>query len=194
MLCYWATFVPLSPRFAQIFRRLEYPRYLATIRILYHRSALLGLSDAEKPLDSSFADEITVSSIAVCKDYESDRLISWPRLQNSYFEQPPDVDLPHPGVLSRVHLHSKSVRATQGFEMDVTNMFHQLVLPRWLSMLLPFTKVVFGNLTGAAQLALMRKLEFDKRPRQNSLFRPHLRTMPMGFSWAVHVAHEVAAF
>lgn len=37
-------------------------------------------------------------------------------------------------------------------------MFHQLVLPRWLSVLLPNTKVNFGNLSGLAQRSIMRQL------------------------------------
>lgn len=72
-------------------------------------------------------------------------------------------------------------------------MLHQLELPRWLYLLLPLTKVYFGNLTGPAQRAVMRHLGFTKRLGQNCVLRPHLWTMPMGFSWAVHVAHEAAA-
>lgn len=56
--------------------------------------------DSESPEQRRLDDLTTVSSFAVCKDADSDRVISWPRFQNSYFLQPPDVDLPHPGVLA----------------------------------------------------------------------------------------------
>lgn len=126
------------------------------------------------------------------KDADSDRLISWPRSQNTLFATPPDVDLPHPGVLSRVHIPHARARATLGFELDVSNMFHQLVLPRWLSLLLPVAPVAFGDLAGHAQRVVMLQLGLKKRPPQNTRLRPHLRTMPMGFSWAVHIAHVIA--
>lgn len=150
-------------------------------------------SSSETPAERELSDRITISSFAVCKDKDSDRLISWPRIQNCLFARPPDIDLPHPGVLSRVHVPEDRAKATKGFEMDVANMFHQLVLPRWRSLLLPLATVAFGDLSGIAQRNLIRQLGLRRRPKQSDRFGPHLRTMPMGFSWAVHVAHEIAA-
>lgn len=77
--------------------------------------------------------------------------------------------------------------------MDVCNMFHQLVLPKWLSYYLPLMKVRFGDLSGPTQRTIIKQLDLAARQRQNALFRPHLRTMPMGFSWAVFVAHGIAS-
>lgn len=45
----------------------------------------------------------------------------------------------------------------------------------------------------APHSAFMTQVGLKRRPRQNALFRQHLRTMPRGFSCAVHVAHEIAA-
>lgn len=58
----------------------------------------------EKPEDAKFSDSFTVTSFAVCKDFQSDRLISWPRLPNALFAPPPKLDLPHDGALADLHV------------------------------------------------------------------------------------------
>lgn len=151
-----------------------------------------GRIETETPAERTLAYALTLTSFAVCKDREKDRLISWPRIQNELFAEPPDVDLPHPGVLARMHLHGERVQATEGFELDVANMFHQLVLPHWLSKMLQLTAVAFGDLSDAAQRSAMRQLSLTRRPRQAPRLRPYLRTMPMDFAWAVHVSHAIA--
>lgn len=67
------------------------------------------------------------------------------------------MDLPHPVLLDRLHLLEPEVTYA-GFELDVSNMFYQLVLPRWLSLLLPRSKVHFGDLSEVGQRALLRRL------------------------------------
>lgn len=126
---------------------------------------------AETTAQREFSDDITITSFAVCKDEVSDWLISWPRVQNALFAVPPDVDLPHPGVLARLHVRSLKARATQGFELDVSNMFHQIVPPKWLSYLLLLAKVSFGDLAGSAQRATIRQIGLKRRPKQAALLR-----------------------
>lgn len=140
---------------------------------------------AEAPAGNRFAEAITVTSFAVCKDAQSDRFISWPKLQNALFAPPPDVDLPHPGVLARLNVRKTETCATIGFEMDVTNMLLQLVLPRWMYLLLPLTKAHFENHYDNSVSSSDR--------RKTLCYASHLRTMPKAFSWAVNVAHEAAA-
>lgn len=132
-----------------------------------------------------------MTSFAVVKDTNADRLISWPRSQNSLFLEPPEVDLPDTSLFSRFHVAARS--EALGFACDVSNMFHNLQLPGWLVYYFALKSVSFGDLGGDAQRQLISALKLSKRPPQNARFRPHQRTVAMGWSWAVAIAHGVAS-
>lgn len=82
-----------------------------------------------------------VTNFAVTKDIDADRLFTWPRLHNHLFAEIPYIDLPDPSLFIRI-ITSQGTTAT-GAAIEVTNMFHNIVLPRWLSYLLLFTSIRF---------------------------------------------------
>lgn len=132
-----------------------------------------------------------MTSFAVVKDQDADRLNPWLRKQNSLFMEPPEVDLPDPSLFARLHVASKS-RAS-GFACDVSNMFHNTKLPGCLVPYFPLKTVAFGNLSGSAQQNLIQQLCLRKRPPQNVRFRPHQCTVAMRWSWALAIAHGVSS-
>lgn len=108
-----------------------------------------------------------MSSFAVKKYGIYDRLISWPRLQNLLFLDAPDVDLPSPNLFGGLFHHPQS-----GFALDVSNMFHNMLLPRWLSDCLPLGSVAFGDLRRDAQQQAMQDLKLPRRPAQTTRLFP----------------------
>lgn len=135
------------------------------------------------------ADSITMSSFAVFKDCSRDRMISWPRLQNAFMPDPPYTDLPHPGLFDNIRVDPNSRLAS--FYFDVANMFHNISLPPSLVKYFPLKSIPFGNLPGSMQRKLLPC--FPCRPKQHELVRPLQKTLPMGFKWAVYIAHTFAA-
>ena len=107
------------------------------------------------------------------------------------FPAPPVPDLPDPSLYQRIQVEMKHKVA--GFEHDVANMFHNVVLPLELALCFPFQSVVFGDLPGNAQRSTIEGLKLSQQPKQNKRFRPFQKTLPMGFTWAVWIAHTVAS-
>ena len=134
---------------------------------------------------------ITLTSFGVRNSDTLDRLIFWPRIQNELFVDPSSTDLTDPSMFSRLVLSARI--HSVGFALDIANMFHNIVIPAWLVKLLPLSKIAFGNQPGRTQRRIMEKLKLKRKPRQNQLFRPHQRTLPMGFKSAMHIAHSIAA-
>lgn len=108
---------------------------------------------------------IAMSAFAVTKDEDSDRLISWPRFQNALLPPPPTVDLPTPDLFGRLHI-SPSMKCA-AFAADVSNMFHNILLPPWLSNIFAFPPMAFGNLPGETQHHIMQSLKLTVRPRKH---------------------------
>ena len=72
-------------------------------------------------------------------------------------------------------------------------MFHNILLPTWLKFFFPLKAIAFGNLSGPAQRNLIKQLCLRQRPRQSELFCLYQATLPMGFKWAVELAHSIAS-
>lgn len=68
-----------------------------------------------------------MTCFTVRKDEKTERLISWPRSQNSFMLEPDDVDLPDPGVFDSFPYDPRLRLA--GFAVDLSNMFHNTRLP-----------------------------------------------------------------
>ncbi len=170
----------------------ERPGHYHRMLLKATRAEMISWSEVERedPEWSVVADALTMTSFAVAKDMNRDRLISWPRIQNENFADPPEVDLPDPSLFSRLRISSNS--NLSGFALDIENMFHNIRLPEWLVRFFPFKSVRFGNLHADLQRELLAKLRPRYRFRQNSLLRPHQSTLPMGFKWAVYIAHTIA--
>ena len=145
-----------------------------------------SLVKTEKLQYSRIADILTMTSFAVVKDDLKDRIISWPRMQNLQFPEPPHTNLPHPGHFAK--LREAPNCSLTAFYNDVKNMFHNIRLPPHLASIFPLKKIAFGNLPGRVQLTIAKELGF--RPRQQDLLRPMQTTLPMGFKWAVYIAHN----
>ena len=152
-----------------------------------HNAGMLAWSviDREESSYTRIANTLTMTSFAVVKDQERDRLISWPRVQNASFPDPPYTELPNPGNFT--NLRHREAASLSGFFLDVENMFHNVPLPTHLSLLFPLKEVVYGNLHGTFQRSLQKQLGF--RPQQRIRLRPLQRSLPMGFKWAVYLAH-----
>lgn len=134
------------------------------------------------------ADRLTMSSFAVRKDSLRDRMISWPRTQNKLMPDPPYVDLPDPSIFGSIRAPSDA--DLQAFYFDVGNMFHNIRLPSSMAKLFPLRTVSFGDLPGTLQRRI--EITLGCRPRQHERFRPLQATLPMGFKWAVYIAHTFA--
>lgn len=99
-------------------------------------------------LQVNYRNRITMTSFAVRKDEERDRLFSWPEAPNDHMLAPDDVDLPDPGLFDRLS-YSDDIRIS-GFAADISNIFHSICLPDWLVPFFPLRVIRLGNLTGEA--------------------------------------------
>lgn len=140
----------------------------------------------ENPQYTRLADSLTMTSFAVVKDQKRDRLISWPRLQNLRMPDPLYTSLPNPGHFRKIEDKGESLLS--GFYLDVENMFHNIRLPPHMVPLFLFKLVQYGHLPPSLQLTLKQHLGF--KPSPETLLRPLQRSLPMGFKWAVFIAHN----
>ena len=140
----------------------------------------------EPPQYTSMASTIEMTLFSVTKSEGRGRLISWPRIQNHATPQPPHTSLPNPAMFEAIRLQGENPGA---FLFDISNMFHNITLPLWLARLLPLQPVLFSQVQTHTQLRIMQRtlLPSDK---SRLLLRPCQATMPMGFKWAVFIAHH----
>ena len=142
----------------------------------------------ESPQHRSLAANLKMTSFAVAKSETRDRLISWPRVQNDLMPVPPYKELPNPSLYSNLRLTTTS--SAGGFYFDVSNIFHNIRLPTAMVKYFPLMPVAFGHLPAQLQQRLILKF---KRPLSKSdVLRPCQATLPMGFKWAVFIAHTFA--
>ena len=114
------------------------------------------------------------------------RLILDARLANCHFADAPPVRLPSPSHLAQLQATGAFVVA----KMDLSNFYHQLVLPAWIR---PY--FALPALTLSEQAALAENVELPASVRAalssaNRLF-PCCVTLPMGFSHSVFLAQCV---
>jgi len=91
---------------------------------------------------------------------------------NSMFVEPPHTDLPTPDLLSYLILQEAAELFVA--KMDISNYYHQLLLPEWMCDYFALPPV------SAAALGLEQYGDVDVFPCS--------RTLPMGFSWSVFLA------
>ena len=109
----------------------------------------------------------------VVKDKDKDRLIFDGRRANLFLLDPPHVDLPNPSLLTSISLapgHHIFVSKS-----DVSNMYHRLSVPRWLSLYLGIPSLKGRDL-------------FPDGSWPGMVY-PVMRTLPMGLAHAVFLAH-----
>ena len=155
-----------------------------------HNARMLHWSDTckESGTEKMIRHFSTVSSFAVVKDFQRDRLISWPKLQNAAGPVPPNPQLPNPAYWNYIRDDSSSLL---GFHIDVSDMFHHLPLPPRLHNLFPMQPVAFGSLPKTLRKSVTTYLGYA--PHNTDLIRPFQTTVPIGWSWAVILAQSVAA-
>jgi len=166
----------------------HYPEIIA----LSSRAGMISWSSigSEPPKLRRLRDSLTMSSFGVTKDLSSDRLISWPRVQNELFLPPPIPNFPDPSAFSRIFADQSPDGA--GFAMDVANMFHNIRLPVWLVSLFPLTPICYRDMPEYLQNIVRSELQLACHPNPYALFRPLQRTLPMGFTWAAYLGHSIA--
>ena len=142
--------------------------------------------ELENPEYTMLADSLITPPFAVVKDRERDRLISWPRIQNFIMPDAPCTELPNQGHFHKIEDKEKSSLSV--FLLDFENMFHNIRMTPHLVPLFPFRLALYGHLTITIQLSLERY--FASKPSPDTLSRTLQRALPMGFKWAVFIAHN----
>ena len=99
---------------------------------------------------------LTMNLFAVNKDEHRDRLISRPKLQSETFPKPPNPDLPNPSFWNCL-LHDSGTPSAVFF--DMTNMFHQILLPESWRKYFPLTAILCKDLPSALRHVLEEKLD-----------------------------------
>jgi len=144
----------------------------------------------EPPQLRRIRDALTMSSFGVTKDESSDRLISWPRIQNEWFLPSPVPSFPDPSAFSQIFADQSPSAA--GFALDVANMFHNIRLPSWLTSLFPLTPLLYKDMNSNLQKQVLSMLDLSVPPPGYTSFRPLQRTLPMRFTWAAFLGHSIA--
>ena len=134
---------------------------------------------------SKFADAIQLTLFAVSKTQKRTRLISWPRVQNDALPDPPYTYLPDPSLFEAIEVIGHKLSA---HFIDIANMFHNITLPTWLTRLFPMKPVPARELDQQTWDRIKIQIPHWDQNR-NHLIRPYQATMPMGFKWAVFIAH-----
>lgn len=128
---------------------------------------------------------------AVHKDEHSKTLkeISWPRAQNEFLPDPPKISLPNLGLFSSIVTPQGKKSAIY---IDIQNIFHNLALPHQLPLLFPMKKVRLADLPQTLCIEPLSMFNIRRVHSQLSL-RPCQATLPMGYKWAVAIAHSLSA-
>lgn len=152
-----------------------------------HNSGILSwsLMSEESNDYRLLASTIQMSIFSVTKSEASDRLISWPQVQNALLPDPPQVSLPNPGLFDQIKSSSERLSAVY---LDIENMFHNIFLPKWLSLLFPMQPVQASTLSPEVFQSIKHSLKLPNIP-DDAMLRPLQATMPMGFKWSVYISH-----
>lgn len=117
------------------------------------------------------------------------RLILDARPANCYFVDPPSVQLPSPAHLAA--LHTTSTRPIYAAKLDLSNFYHQLVLPLWLSPYFALPALTPAELGILIQLGVDVTALMGLGPHSTGMVYPCCTTLPMGFSHSVFIAQSV---
>ena len=140
----------------------------------------------EDPSYTQLANSIQLTLFAVSKAEKRTRLISWPRVQNDALPDPTYTHLPEPSLFEAIAASAPKLSA---YYLDVSNMFHNIILLDWLAKLFPLQTMNMRELdTGTLRRIKMQLPKIDEN--DNSLLWPCQATMPMSFKWAVFIAHS----
>lgn len=127
------------------------------------------------PDDNRMASATTMTLFSISKSVYTDRLISWPRFLNQHAPDPPHCELPDPSSFNAILASSPKLSA---FFFDVSNMFHQIILPRQFADLLSLPAVVIEKLDVDLQIFVLEDL---RKRYPNCRFRLTDRVQPSKF-------------
>lgn len=116
-----------------------------------------------RALDHS-ANQLQLKIFAVTKSPDADRLISWPRVCNTFCPIPPEPDITDPSMFSQIRCIGKS---RSSFFVDIDNMFHNQRLSLKIADFFPLPAIALSNLPVTLQLAMRTLL---KLPNNNDFF------------------------
>ncbi len=124
-------------------------------------------------ISMQFVKPLCVNGLfAVRKDADSDRLIFDGRRANAFFLPPPSPNLPSPTDLADLVVPPHSTLYVG--KSDIANMYHRLRVPEWLS--------TYLGLPSLPMCAVGTNTDLR-------IGWPVFRTLPMGFSHSVYLAH-----
>lgn len=162
-------------KYARMLERMNHPGLLAW-RLDEQRESKL----------SKYTSFLQITSFSITKSEAQDRLISWTRIANLFSKPPPPPDLPDPSLFE--YLTCGQVRLG-GIYLDVANMFHNLVVPKPMTDLFPLPPERFADLNSETQKTVLEQVGVVQL-HPATLLRPAQATIPMGFTWAVTLAHD----
>jgi hypothetical protein len=166
---------------------LRRPRVLAHRRQyvqLVHRMLRLGM------LQFTTAPQCVNGLFGVPKGDDETRLILDARAANCYFVDSPHVQLPSPSHLAQLQVHNG--RPFSVAKMDLSNFYHQLVLPSWVRpyfSLPPLSAKEMRSLASSPDLP--SSLFSSLVTSSGGPVFPCCVTLPMGFSHSVFLAQCV---
>jgi hypothetical protein len=115
------------------------------------------------------------------------RLILDARPANCYFVRPPRVRLPSPSHLAALRIpHGRPLYVSK---MDLSNFYHQLLLPDWIRPFFALPPLTVDEVRGLGSLEL--SVEFSHVLSLGVPLYPCCTTLPMGFSHSVFLAQSV---
>lgn len=135
---------------------------------------------------SNYADILELTNFAITKDADNDRLISWPRITNTFAKPPPPPDLPDPSLFQFLVCDQEKQKWTY---LDVSNMFHNMGIPFLMTELFPLPLIKYGDLYSETKRDIQIAIG-TPHLHDSALIRPAQETMQMGFTWAVSLAHN----
>lgn len=122
----------------------------------------------------------------ITKDVSQKLLISWPWIVNELCAGHPSPGFPESTHLSQI-LHEDGT--LKGIYLDLSNMFHNLPLPRHFPDLLPLLLVRFGDLPVYNKQHISEVLRWQFIS-PNEQICPSQVTTPLGFSFSVILAQD----
>lgn len=163
---------------------LREPRVLADrseYLLLVQRMLSLGM------LSLTSSPQCINGLFGVIKDQSSIRLILDARPANCYFVHPPHTSLPSPAHLAALSVPGDSPLWVS--KLDLSNFYHQLLLPMWLQsyFALPSLSVQELQLIDASTLSAELKVLLSS----GLPLHPCCATLPMGWSHSVFVAQSI---
>jgi hypothetical protein len=146
--------------------------YVALLKRMYEKRMLTWMGQQPPVVNGLFA---------VAKDGVEQRLIIDARPANERFVDCPAVALPTPDLTAKLELDLTRAEPLVVAKVDLSNFYHQLRLPSWMTPYFALPPVRAGDVGQ----------ETISGGNKDALVWPCCATLPMGFSHAVYLAQRV---